>query len=154
MYKNNRGAALLQVLMLSALLAGLSVMVLRAALSRQVMVRKTRHTIGLHMAVSACIAEINNMWAVMTPEQYETSLNMGAADWHDRCQMPQKAVGTDCAGHAVSTADNAWYCRVRPYGSTEYCIKAQMFANDPTPGASETISPCRIEYTVYNGTNL
>ena len=34
MYKNNRGAALLQVLMLSALLAGLAVMVLRVSLSR------------------------------------------------------------------------------------------------------------------------
>ena len=75
MYKNNRGAALLHVLMLSALLAGLAVMVLRATLSRQVTARQTRHAVGVHQAVTACIAEINNMWGLMTPEQYETSLS-------------------------------------------------------------------------------
>lgn len=141
MYKNKRGAALLQVLMLSALLAGLSVMVLRATLSRQVTARKTRHDVGVHAAIEACAAEIYNMWAVMTPEQYKTRLSS--------CSLPPMPAGTQsCAGGAA--ASNEWYCRVNPYGTKTYCITAKM---GPKEGG-ETESPCQISFKVHDGVKL
>lgn len=141
MYKNKRGAALLQVLMLSALLAGLSVMVLRATLSRQVTARKTRHDVGVHEAIEACAAEIYNMWAVMTPDQYRTNLAS--------CSLPPMPTGTqNCLGQAA--AANEWYCRVNPYGTKEYCITAKM----GTKETGETESPCQVSFTVHRGVKL
>jgi len=141
MYKNKRGAALLQVLMLSALLAGLSVMVLRATLSRQVTARKTRHDVGIHEAIEACAAEIYNMWAVMTPTQYQTNLG--------NCSLPPMPAGTSsCSGGAA--VSNEWYCRVNPYGTKEYCITAKMSGND----TGFTDSPCKISFSVKDGVKL
>lgn len=136
MYKNNRGAALLQVLMLSALLAGLAVMVLRVTLSRQVTARQVRHSVGVRMAVSSCIAQINEMWAVMTPAQYEQSLNS--------CSMPPYH-GNNCDGGAAVAGE--WYCRVQPFNQ-QVCVTARMRAKLPE---DSTDSPCRIDFTVKDG---
>lgn len=141
MYRNSRGAALLQVLMLSALLAGLAVMVLRATLSRQVTARQTRHAIGVHQAVTACIAEINDMWALMTPEQYKTSLST--------CTMPPFPSGGPACGESVVAGE--WYCHVDPFADgSGVCVTARMHQKDPTKDL-HIESPCQIDFVVNNG---
>lgn len=142
--KNSRGAALLQVLMLSALLAGLSVMVLRATLSRQVTARQTRHAVGAEAAVEACNAEIQNMWAVMNPETYKNQLSS--------CLMPtQQAMPAACGEIDPPTDHKTWYCGVNPYNSAtkSYCVKAVIATREG--GAS---SPCQISFAVEDGVNL
>ena len=140
MYKNNRGAALLQVLMLSALLAGLAVMVLRATLSRQVTARQTRHAIGVHQAVTACIAEINNMWGLMTPEQYETSLSS--------CTMPPYPSGALACGEAAVAGE--WYCHVDPFSDGGVCVTARMHTKNPAVDPHIS-SPCQIDFSIKDG---
>ncbi len=70
MMLNKRGAALLQVLIISAVLAGISAMVLRATLSRTVNARRTRHTISSQMIIENAMAQVNARWASLTPETY------------------------------------------------------------------------------------
>lgn len=138
MCKNNRGAALLQVLMLSALLAGLAVMVLRATLSRQVTARQTRHALGVHQAVTSCIAEINDMWALMTPDTYKDRLST--------CSMPPYPAGQPVCGDSAVAGE--WYCQVNPFAEgSGVCVTARMRPKTTT----ETNSPCEIEFVVKDG---
>ncbi len=73
---NKRGAALLQVLIISAVLAGLSAMILRATLSRTLSARRTRHTISSQMIIENAMAQINTRWASLTPETYAKYLEL------------------------------------------------------------------------------
>lgn len=55
---NKRGVALLQVLIISAVLAGLSAMILRAVMSRTSTARQNRRTVSAQMIVESCMAQI------------------------------------------------------------------------------------------------
>ena len=72
---NKRGAALFQVLIVSAILAGISAMILRASLSRTLTARQVRHTVSTQLLIESCMAEVNNLWAAKTPDQYAEDLS-------------------------------------------------------------------------------
>ena len=74
MIGNKRGAALLQVLIISAVLAGMATMILRATLSRTVSSRQSRHAVSSQMLIESCMAEVNEIWASKTPEAYARDL--------------------------------------------------------------------------------
>ncbi len=74
MIRNKRGAALLQVLIISAVLAGMATMILRATLSRTVASRQSRHAVSGQMMIESCMAEINEIWASKTSEAYARDL--------------------------------------------------------------------------------
>ncbi len=148
MYKNKRGVALLQVLMITVLIGGLAAMVLRAVLSRTTTSRQTRHTVASQLAIQTCMAEVNAIWALKTPEQYETDLT-GCAKMIDTWSGNSSI--TDCDGNTPSNTAQ-WYCRVTPYtDGTEYCVTATIQQKDP---AESSASPCKITYTVKDGLDL
>ena len=66
MLHNKRGAALLQVLLVTVVLAGMATMLLRANLSRTTTSRQTRRAVSSQMLISACQAEVNALWSLMT----------------------------------------------------------------------------------------
>lgn len=72
--RNNRGAALLQVLILSAILAGMATMILRVTLSRSVASKQVRHQITAQKMIESCMAQVNMFWASKTPEAYARDL--------------------------------------------------------------------------------
>ena len=63
MIKNKRGAALMQVLLITMILAGMATMLLRASLSRTASARKTRRAVTAEMLIESCMAEVNALWA-------------------------------------------------------------------------------------------
>ena len=59
--KNNKGAALMQVLLVTVVLAGMSAMLLRATLSRTMTVRQTRRNVSTQIMADSCMAEVNSL---------------------------------------------------------------------------------------------
>lgn len=129
---NKRGVALLQVLIISAVLAGLSTMILRATLSRTVMSRQTRKTVSAQMLIESCMVEVNAWWASKTPEVYAADLSA--------CNICHEANTGNCTGQ------KQWTCTIENavHGKPAYSVRADM-----TSGGA----PCKIEYTVVGGVN-
>lgn len=74
MLNNKKGAALLQVLLVTAVLAGMATMLLRASLSRTTTARQTRRTVSAKLLVNACMAEVNTLWNNKTPEAFANDM--------------------------------------------------------------------------------
>ena len=128
---NKRGAALFQVLIVSAILAGIAAMVLRSSLSRTLTARQVRHSISAQLLIESCMAEINNLWAAKTPEQYAQDL--AACRFYADSETPQTY---------TCTSSNARVGRgAAAIGSYE--ITATMSGTDPG---------CQITYTIVEGT--
>lgn len=75
MLHNKRGAALLQVLLVTVVLAGMATMLLRANLSRTTTSRQTRRAVSSQMLISACQAEVNALWSLKDADQFAADLN-------------------------------------------------------------------------------
>ena len=71
---NKKGVALLQVLIIAAVLAGLSTMILRAIMPRTRSARMLRRTVEAQMLIEACRKEIAEIWARKTPQQFADDL--------------------------------------------------------------------------------
>ena len=59
---SKKGAALMQVLLITLILAGIATMLLRVNLSRMTSARKTRRTVSAQMLIQSCMAEVNQLW--------------------------------------------------------------------------------------------
>lgn len=68
MLLSKKGAALLQVLLVAAVLAGISVLLLRTTLSRTSSSNQTRRAIKAKLQIEACMAEVNQFWGLKKPE--------------------------------------------------------------------------------------
>ena len=75
MLHNKKGAALMQVLLATAVLAGMATMLLRASLSRTSSVRQIRQTVSTELLIESCQAEINMMWSKKKPEVFKRDLS-------------------------------------------------------------------------------
>ena len=71
---NKKGAALMQVLLLTVVLAGIATMLLRASLSRTSSARKTRRTVSGQVLIQACMAQVNSLWSKKSPEAFSRDL--------------------------------------------------------------------------------
>ena len=75
MLQNKKGAALLQVLLVTAVLGGMVAMLLRVNLSRVTSGRQTRKAVSQELLIEACQAQINLMWSNKTPWAFERDLS-------------------------------------------------------------------------------
>ena len=132
---NKRGAALFQVLIVSAILAGIATMVLRASLSRTISARKMRHTVATQLVMEACMAEVNNFWASKTPTQYAEDL-AECRFWPEGTPdvEPRQYECTEAAKIGRTSAD-----------ARAYAVLATMAGSN---------SNCTITYSIQNGTDL
>lgn len=149
MYKlklNKRGVALLQVLIVSAILAGLATMILRVVMSRATAAHKVRQTVLSQMMIESCMNEVNNLWMndpdvvgqPMPAEKYAAFL--GA------CRFPT-------AGAAANPANGrAQYdCNNVHNALAIRATIAEVDAANPNPDGI----PCQITYSIVDGvTNL
>lgn len=69
-----KGAALMQVLLITVILAGIATMLLRMGLSRTTSARRTRRLVNTQMLIESCMAEMNMVWASKTPEAFTRDL--------------------------------------------------------------------------------
>ena len=83
MFLNRRGVALLQVLIIVAILGGMVAMILRVVMSRTTAARQTYRTVTAQMLIESCMAEVNQIWATKNPQTY-------AADLKDCCMYKER----------------------------------------------------------------
>ncbi len=155
MLNNKRGVALLQVLIVAALLAGMAAMILRVSLSRTIVARKTRQNVGAQMLIESCMAQVNALWANKTPAEYARDLSA--------CQMCPE--GAYCPGAGLPDGDDTaiaqydYRCKI-PYPqdtTTSYRVVTahiQKVTDNPTDTYNKATAPCKITYSIENGVNL
>lgn len=119
MIKNNKGAALMQVLLITMILAGMATMLLRASLSRTASARKTRRTVTAEMLIESCMAEVNALWSAKSEGVFLEDL---ATDMHH--STPIMYTGTDAF-------QNTYVCSVAdPNGGEPYQVTARFVEED------------------------
>lgn len=141
--QNNRGAALLQVLILSAILAGMATMILRVTLSRSVASKQVRHQITAQKMIESCMAQVNMFWASKTPEAYTRDLA--------ECQM--------CSTESVNcSGENTEVFGVNFPSNKVYDCGSITGEQDTSRNVKAVISGsggnCQIEYVIPNGVDL
>lgn len=115
-FLNRRGVALLQVLVVSAVLAGLSAMVMRVLLSRAATARQTRRTVISQMLIESCMAEVNDRLANLPIQDDSVNHIKGYATVLDRCQFSW-----------LDDTPNEFACQRTPFpGGDTYTIKVQI----------------------------
>ena len=124
MFKNKKGAALLQVLLVTVILAGLATMLLRASLSRSTAARQTRRTVSAQLLVNSCMAEVNTLWSIKSPEAFARDMN--------QCLMYCKSTDTTAT------------CSI-PVNGRNYTVTAEFTESAPTADGARK---CELSYTV------
>lgn len=119
--KNKRGAALMQVLLVTAILAGIATFILRASLSRTSNARRTRRTISAQLLIDSCMSEVNTLWSAKTPEAFFTDMS--------NCKMQNSLDTYTCK---ITDGENE---------SSTYKVVAKMTKN-------ATTGNCEVTYTV------
>ena len=145
---NKKGVALLQVLVVTAILAGLATMILRASLSRTITSRQMRHQVNVQQAIESCMAEVNNIWASKTPKVY--------ADDLAACRI---CGGSDCPTGVVDNnsvydlpdgetvpANTVHTCNVSLAAGGSITVQARFVSN-----YDGTNKRCQLKYTVVGG---
>ncbi len=135
MFTNKKGAALLQVLLITVILAGLATMLLRASLSRSTAARKTRRTVSSQMLINSCMAEVNTLWSVKSPEAFARDMK--------QCLMYCKSTdltSTCSAANSVRTHE----CKYT-INNEEYTVVAEFEETSPT---ADNNNKCELSYTI------
>ena len=75
MHLNKRGVALLQVLIIAAVLAGIATMILRAVVSRTSVVHQNQKIVTARMLIEGCMKDVAELWVAKTPQEYADDLD-------------------------------------------------------------------------------
>ena len=140
MVNTKKGAALLQVLLVTVILAGMATMLLRASLSRTTSARKTRRTVSAQMLVNSCMAEVNTLWSLKSAESFARDLS--------QCIMycnSSDIQGTCPAAQAV----RKHVCHITVNG-VDYDITAEFTTSMPS---LDNGNKCQLSYTVESDTD-
>lgn len=132
MLKNKKGAALLQVLLVTVVLAGITTMLLRASLSRTTAARQTRRTVSGQMLVNACMAEINTILTSKSAASFARDLNQCIL-W---CESPAY---TTCP---PAKQTNEYSCAPITISGITYTVTASM------PGLQTADGLCTLNYSI------
>ena len=135
MFKNKKGAALLQVLLVTVILAGLATMLLRASLSRSTAARQTRRTVSAQLLVNSCMAEVNTLWSIKSPEAFARDMN--------QCLMYCNSTDTT-ATCSVANSVRTHTCTI-PVNGRDYTVTAEFTESAPTADGARK---CELSYTV------
>lgn len=138
MLSSKRGAAILQVLLVAAVLAGISALLLRASLSRSSSARQTRRTVAAQLEIESCMAQVNQLWSIKSPEVFARDMHecifyCESSDPNAPCSADKKVTEFRC-----------------PYVNTD----AMGLNPQVTAMISGATGNCQITYTVNNAQNL
>lgn len=126
--KNNKGAALMQVLLVTVVLAGMAAMLLRATLSRTITARHTRRSVSTQLMVDSCMAEVNSLWASKSPEAFLGDFNGDSRGAFMYCE------DYDDEGYCESTgsAIHRYYDCTYQIDNVSYTVRAWLYDNAST----------------------
>ena len=121
MLHTKKGAALVQVLLVTVILAGMTAMLLRVSLSRTNTARRLNNMVVRQMLVNACQAEVNALWGAKKDRVFSEHLNS--------CYM----YGTS----------REYTCQTKAVEGTNYQVKATF-----TSEAPDANNQCALTYTI------
>ena len=132
---SKKGAALLQVLLVTAVLAGIATMLLRASLSRTSAVHQVKRTMTAEMLVESCMAEVNSYWAGKSSAAFARDMNACIM----RCT--ESGIPVTCP----EDKKRREYTGTPSFKNTQYTVTATISGSE---GA------CEIKYEVNGADNL
>lgn len=140
MCRNKKGAALLQVLLVTVILAGMATMLLRASLSRSTAARKTRQTVSAQLLINSCMAEVNTLWSLKSPDVFARDLN--------QCIMycTNNMISSTCPS---ASSVRTHTCTIEING-IDYQVEAKFTETSPTADFNRK---CELVYTVISDDN-
>ena len=142
--KNKKGAALMQVLLITAILAGIATMLLRASLSRTASARKTRRQVSAQVLIQSCMSQVNDLWTAKNPTAFYRDMRDGTM----YCSNPTSA-STCPAANRIRTLDCDFdFTLVGGNYGQKFKVRATMSPQDSTTGLST------IEYEITQGTQF
>lgn len=133
--KNKKGAALLQVLLVTVVLAGMATMLLRASLSRSTSARQTRRTVSAQLLVHSCMVEVNALWAAKKPEVFQRDMS--------QCLMYCKTAGSGTCANAQQV--RSYTCQKQTISGVEYTVTANFEDDVPEANGWEQ---CKLTYEI------
>lgn len=139
MLTNKKGAALLQVLLVTVVLAGMATMLLRASLSRTTTSRQTRRTVSGQMLIDACQAEVNTMWSLKPEEYFTRDLK--------HCVMGCKSIKGMCVyedGTLGPAGSREYKCKPVTVQDVTYQVTATFTGTEPDAQTGQ----CAIKYEI------
>ena len=143
MLSSKKGAAILQVLLLAAVLAGIATMLLRFAVGRTASARHNRRMVAGQLAIQSCMAEVNEIWVDKSPEAFERDMN--------ECIFNCKSGDAGFNNPSVPCSEEN---REREYK----CVISTFDGNDSDHAVTATISgtngDCEITYSLPNAESL
>lgn len=140
MWKNKKGAALMQVLLAAIILAGIAAMLLRFSLSRSTSARKTRRAVLAETLIQSCMGEVNALWNQKLEQDWRVFQN----DIAQHCFYCGVSRDTNkvCPAGQTNGEDNC----VREYKCKAYQNLYQVTATMDDDG--------KITYEVTSGSNI
>ncbi|WP_428075129.1 hypothetical protein [Candidatus Avelusimicrobium aviculae] len=124
--KNNKGAALMQVLLVTVVLAGMAAMLLRATLSRTITARHTRRSVSTQLMVDSCMAEVNSLWASKSPEAFLGDFNGDGRGAFMYCDDYDETTGI-CS--STGNAIHRYYDCSYQIDNVSYTVRAWLYDN-------------------------
>lgn len=137
---SKKGSALLQVLLVTAVLAGIATMLLRASLSRTSTVRQVKRAMSTEMLVESCMAEVNSLWAAKTSDAF--ARDMGQCIMY--CDDTNVGANSVCTTGEGGKAHYTHSCS-SSVNNTDYTVTATISGNNGN---------CQITYQVASAGNL
>lgn len=122
--KNSKGAALMQVLLVTIVLAGMSAMLLRATLSRTMTVRQTRRNVSTQIMADSCMAEVNSLWAAKSVATFRSDFEGDARGAYMYC------AAYDNTGRCTSSGNDIhrfYDCTTPSIDGKSYTVRAWLY---------------------------
>ena len=134
---NKKGAVLMQVLLITIILAGIATMILRATLSRTSSARRTRRAVSAQVLIQTCMAEVNSLWSKKTPEAFRRDLQGDDKGPYMYCNGGPCLVGAEECPCPKENRVYTYTCTIdNPYGGDDYKVRAYFEKDNTASGAS------------------
>lgn len=131
---NKKGAALLQVLLVTVVLAGMATMLLRASLSRSTSARQTRRTVSAQLLVHSCMVEVNALWSAKKPEVFQRDMS--------QCLMYCNDPGAGTCANAQQ--ERSYTCQEQTINGVTYTVTANFENVSEANGRDQ----CKLTYEI------
>jgi len=140
MLLSKKGAALLQVLLVTAVLAGIATLLLRVSISHAKTSRTVRRQISAQMLIESCATEVNAFWMVKSPETFARDI--------EQCIMYcNSTLPREKCPEEDMFQQREFHCRQTSLNGANYNVTARI-------EDSGTEAGCKITYTISDAQNL
>ena len=138
---NKKGAALMQVLLIAVILAGITTMLLRASLSNTVSSRKSRRNVSAQTIIESCMAEVNMLWSLKKDDAFKRDLSSTPYMY---CTQPSGTGGATCQSNKQQKK-HVCSVPVSMDGSYDYVFEVTATIKSNSSG------PAQITYEITKG---